>query len=155
MGGIQQLVVFTLGERVYALHLAAVLRIVRAVEIEPVPKAPSSVLGVVNVEGHIVPVFDLRRRFRLPEREVALDDQLILARTTRRRVALAVDAVSGVIERTEDEITKAGAILDGLDYIEGVAKLTGGLIFIHDLETFLSPAEAQRLEEALVAPSES
>ena len=149
----QRLVVFTLDERVYALHLTAVLRILRAVGVEPLPKAPDAVLGVINVEGHIVPVFDLRRRFRLPAREIALDDHLILAQTTRRKVALMVDAVSGVVERNDAEITEAGAILEGIDYIEGVAKLAGGLVFIHDLETFLSPAEAQRLEQALAASS--
>jgi chemotaxis signal transduction protein len=60
------LVVFTLDEQRYALHLDAVKRIVRAVEVTPLPKAPQIVLGVVNVQGKVIPVMNLRSRFSLP-----------------------------------------------------------------------------------------
>ena len=62
------IVVFTLDEQRYALHLLAVERVVRAVEVTALPEAPEIVLGVVNVKGRIVPVINVRRRFRLPER---------------------------------------------------------------------------------------
>lgn len=48
MNNLNQLVVFTLDEQRYALHLAAVERIVRVVEVTPLPKSPEIVLGVVN-----------------------------------------------------------------------------------------------------------
>ena len=62
------IVVFALDEQRYALHLLAVERVVRAVEVTALPEAPEIVLGVVNVKGRIVPVINVRRRFRLPER---------------------------------------------------------------------------------------
>ena len=65
-----QIVVFALDDRRIALPLAAVERVVRAVEVTPLPKAPAVVLGAVNVQGNLVPVFHLRRRFRMPEREI-------------------------------------------------------------------------------------
>jgi purine-binding chemotaxis protein CheW len=60
---LNQLVVLTLDEQRYALHLSAVERIVRMVEITPLPKAPQIVLGVVNVQGRIVPIVNIRKRF--------------------------------------------------------------------------------------------
>lgn len=144
-----QLVVFSLDEQRYALHLAAVERVVRAVEVTPLPKAPAIVLGVINVQGGIIPVVNLRQRFRLPEREIDLRDQFIIAHTSKRPVALAADAVAGVVELPEHKTMAGEKILPGLEYVEGVARLEGDLILIHDLDTFLSLEEDRELDEAL------
>ena len=144
-----QLVVFGLDEQRYALRLSVVEQIVRIVEITPLPQAPEIVLGVVNLHGRVVPVYDLRSRFRLAGRELLLSDHLILARTTKRAVALVVDKVTGVVSRTGEEVTEARHISPGLEYIEGVVKLDDGLVFIHDLDTFLSREEEVLLESAL------
>lgn len=147
-----QLVVFTLDERHYALDLAAVERTVRMVEVTPLPKAPEIVQGVINVQGRIMPVLNIRRRFRLPERAAALTDQLLIARTARRPVAFAVDAVHGVMERPPGDIIKPATVLPGIEYVEGVVKFDDGMIFIHNLEAFLSLEEENTLDEAMSGP---
>ncbi len=144
-----QLVVFALDEQRYALRLAAVERIVRAVEVTPLPKAPQIVLGVIDVQGRIIPVVDVRQRVRLPEREVELADQFIIAHTGRRTVALAVDAVSGVVECAAEKVRVAAEILPGMEYIEGVLRLENGMALIHDLDRFLSLDEEKDLEQAM------
>src|SRR3712207_6774571 len=98
MNNSRRYVVFTLDEHGYALPLSFVERIVRAVEVTPLPKAPEIVLGVINVQGRVIPVVNIRKRFRLPEREIELSDQFIIARTAKRTIALVVDAVGGVAE---------------------------------------------------------
>jgi purine-binding chemotaxis protein CheW len=145
----RQIVAFALDGQRFAVSLSAVECVVRAVEITPLPKAPAIVLGVIDFHGQVLPVFNLRRRFRLPEREIDLNDHIIIARTSHRTVALVVDAVHGVTECAEDEIVTADAIVPGLEYVAGVVKRPDGMIFIHDLEEFLSFAEAQQLEGAL------
>lgn len=144
-----QFVVFALDEQRYALHRSAVERIVHMVDVTPLPKAPEIVLGVINVQGQIVPVVNVRKRFRLSEREIDLSDQLILAHTSKRPVALVADAVSGLLERSEREVVVAEKILPGLEYLEGVAKFEDGMILIHDLDRFLSLEEEKTLDEAL------
>jgi len=144
-----QLLAFGMAQQRYALPLAAVERVVRAVEITPLPKAPPMVLGIVNIGGHIVPVFNVRSRFRLPERDMDLRDQLILGQTEHRMVALVVDEVSAVMERAESEVITAQEILPGLEYVQGVAKLEDGMILIHDLDKFLSSEEEVILDRAL------
>jgi purine-binding chemotaxis protein CheW len=143
------ILVFKLDEQHYALRLSAVERIIHLVQITALPGAPDIVIGAINVQGQIVPVVNMRRRFGLAEREPSLGDQLIVARTARRAVALMADMVIGVVERLEAEMTTADTIVPGLEYIEGVAKLKGGLILIHNLDTFLSLDEEKTLEEAL------
>ncbi len=144
-----QLVVFTLDDQRYGLPLASVERATRIVEITPLPDAPAIVLGLINVHGRLVAVVNLRHRFRLPGREFALSDQIVVAHTTRRPVALVVDAVIGVMAYAEQQLVDAADILPGTDHLEGVVKLDDGLILIHDLETFLSLDEARALDVAM------
>jgi purine-binding chemotaxis protein CheW len=143
------LVVFFLDEQRYALRLSAVEQIVRMVEISPLPQAPEIILGVINIRGRIAPVFHIRKRFHLPEREIGLNDHLIVARTARRTVALVADAVTGVVERADEAMSAVEGIFPGLEYVEGVVKLDDGLVFIHDLDTFLSLEEEKTMEQAL------
>jgi purine-binding chemotaxis protein CheW len=144
-----QLVVFTLDEQCYAVPLSAVERIVRRVEITLVPKAPEIVLGMINVEGSVILVVDIRRRFRLPARVPHLSDHLLIARTTKRSMALVVDAVTEVVTLSGQEIVPGETILARLDYLTGVAKSPDGLILIHDLDSFLSLDEEQALRDAI------
>ncbi len=148
-----QLVVFTLGDRRYGLPLSAVERIVHVVDVTPLPKAPDIVLGVVNLQGRVIPVINVRRRFHLPEREIALTDQMVIAHAARRLVALVVDSVTGVLEYSEQGAVAAQEVLPELQYVEGVVKLEDGLILIHDLDTFLSLEEEADLERALEGDS--
>jgi purine-binding chemotaxis protein CheW len=149
MEGPDQIVVFTLDGRQIALPLTAVERVVRAVEVTPLPKAPDVILGIVNVQGRILPVFNLRRRFRMPERDIELGDHMLIASTARRTVALLADSVTGVVAYAGADAVPPEAIADGIGYVQGVIKRPDGLVFIHDIETFLSPAENRQLEEAL------
>lgn len=150
-----QLVAFTLDNQTYALRLKTVDRIVRMVEMTPLPHAPDVVLGVINVGGEIIASLDLRRRFGLRKYEVSVTGQLILAHTPLRAVALPVDSVVGLLERSDGEITQSTNIVPGVAHLDGVAKLDDGLLFIHDLDRFLSLGEERRLFDALDANCES
>ncbi len=86
-----RLVPFLLDDQRYALHLDVVERVIPAVEITPLPKAPEIVLGLINIRGKIIPVLNIRRRFRLPDRETELTDHFIIANTSKRTVALPAD----------------------------------------------------------------
>ena len=142
-------VIFTLDEQRYALHLSAVERIVRAVEVTPLPRAPEIVLGIINMQGRIIPAVNIRRRFHLPEREIDLSDQLIIAHTAKRTVALVVDEVVDVIEHARHEVVPTQQVLPGVKYVEGVVKLEDGMVLIHDLDKFLSLEEEKVLDKAL------
>lgn len=144
-----QLVVFNLDAHRYAVRLEFVRRVVRVAEPTPLPNAPDIVLGVLNLRGEIIPVLDIRRRLGLPRRDINPTDQLIVASTARRRIALLVESVSGVAKRSPDEITKADEIMPGVEYLEGVSKLEDGILLIYDLDRFLSLDEEIQLEGAL------
>lgn len=145
----EEYVVICLDELRVALRLSVVERVIRAVYVSPLPEAPGIVAGVINVQGRVIPVIDMRRRFRLENRRMVLADRIVIAHTVRRPVALVADAVSGVFEYSEPDIIDADGILPGLAHVDGVAKLEEGLILIHDLNRFLSLDEESALECAM------
>lgn len=149
MDELKNMVIFSLANQQFALHLSTVERVIRAVELTHLPKAPEIVLGIINMQGRIIPVFDIRKRFRLPEREIELSDHFIIANTSRRLVALVVDSVTDIIKHPGQKVVSAKEILPGIDYIEGVVKIEGEIILIHDLEQFLSLEEEKRLDETM------
>ncbi len=144
-----RLMVFTLDGQLYALSISTIDRIVRAVDVLPMPKMPEIVLGVINYHGQIVPVINIRQRFRLPEREITPSDHFIVAHTTRRLVVLVVDAILNVIECPPEAVVPVEKIVPAAEYIKGIAKLSDGMVLIHDLDTFLSLDEEQTIHQAM------
>lgn len=147
----EQMLVFQLDEQHYALPLRHIREIHRAVTIAKLPAGPDMVEGIVNVRGELVPVMDLRRRIGLPSRELHPGEYLVRAFAGARTVALRVDDVLGVREVHPDEIQRGSELAPHAPYIAGVVRLADGVLMIHDLERFLTPAEQADLSEALRA----
>ena len=141
------LFVFILDGQRYALPLPVVDRVVRMVAITRLPRAQGIVLGVVNIQGRVTPVINLRRRFGLPEREAILTDQLVIAHTAQRHFALVVDSVLGGVACPAQHLIEIDHDDASAEY--RVAKLEDGLVLIHDLDRFLSLEEEHFLDSAL------
>ena len=60
-----------------------------------------------------------------------------------------MNSVAGVVEQTTEEVTETKKIVPGAQYVEGMATLEGGILFIHDLDRFLSKKEERQLEGLL------
>jgi len=144
-----QLVVFTLDSQRFALPLSAVERAIRIIEIVPLPKAPDIVIGVINLHGQIIPVVNIRKRFNLSEKEVNLNDHIVISHSKKRLLGILVDNITGVLEFPEHKIITADKIISGIEYVEGVVKLEDGIILIHDIDKFLSLEEEKTLNDAM------
>ena len=116
MNATSHFLVFWLDQQRFALPVAAVERVLRAVEVTPIPAAPDCVLGVIDAQGKVLTVIDLRRRCGLPPKELDLDYQLVLVRTARRTLVLPVDATA-VMQCVPTAHVPAGNILPGLNSI--------------------------------------
>ncbi|MDP2372796.1 chemotaxis protein CheW [Reyranella sp.] len=141
--------VFELSSYRYAIPMADTREIFCVPSIVPLPKAPLFIEGIVNIRGAVIPVLDVRKRFRLPEKAPQPADHLVVAQAGPRMVALRVDRVLGTEEVDPKHIEDAAAITPRLEYVAGVAKLPDGLVLIHDLRTFLAESEARQLDRAL------
>ena len=142
-------IVFRIDAQRFAVPIERVERVVRAVAEAPLPNAPAIVSGLINMRGSVVPVISMRRRAGLPERPLRSSDCLIIARTPQRTVALAADAVEGLVHVESENLARGTDILPEVPYMAGVAKQDDGLLLIFDLERFLSLEEERALDGAL------
>jgi purine-binding chemotaxis protein CheW len=151
-----EILVFDIGGQRYGLPAKDVLELLRAVAIVPLPQAPAIVEGIINLRGSLVPVLDIRSRFRLPAKPLEPSDHLVVALAGDRRVALRVDRALDLVRVHGDDIEDARGVVPGVEYVSWVAKQPNELVLIHDLRTFLSRAEGAALERSLLAsPGES
>jgi purine-binding chemotaxis protein CheW len=144
-----EILVFELNAQRFALSADVVVRVERAVTITAMPSSPAAVAGIINVRGELVPVIALRRHLQLPERALRLDDQLVIARGARRAYALLVDAALDVERYTAEEFAAADALAARADSMRGAVRLRGDIVFVHDLDRFLSLDEERALDAAL------
>ena len=144
-----KVVVFNLDDKNFALYLNAVLKVLPSLEITPLPGSPKVVLGIINIAGEIIPVFNIRLRFQIPYKEMDLDNKIIIVKTINRKAALLVDDVKEVTEIKAEDLTMSKGILPGQNFIEGVMKLGDDLVLIHDIDNFLSISEIEELNNAI------
>lgn len=149
MASSNQLVAFTLDDQTYALSLSCVERIVRAVEITHVPEASKNILGVINIEGRVIPVINTRRRLGLPEREIGIQDLFIIMHDGSRTLAMVADEVKPVVEIPGQDVVSSENVLPEARFVLGVAKLDEGMVVILGAERALSSSEYESLSPML------
>ncbi len=153
MAGGAQLVTFRLGEEQFGVPIGAVQEIVRLPDVTPVPEAPWFVEGVINLRGRIIPVIDLGRRLRLPDRPRTRKTRILIVETDRRQVGLIVDAASEVLRLPPNAVEPPPPMISGIgvEYITGVGKLGDSLLVLLDLGKVLHPEDLRRAETAGLA----
>ena len=133
-----RLFVWRVGTQDFAMPFSGVMRVVRAVAVTKVPDAPPFGCGEINVRGEIVPVIDLRKRFRLRERALDPADHFIIVGTPQRTLALWVDVAHGVIEYQDEAAMPEQSTAPDTGPTADVVELHGGLLLVPDLEQCLS-----------------
>jgi purine-binding chemotaxis protein CheW len=98
-------VVFNLAGQGYGLRVAQVREIIRVPLIEPVPHAPSQVIGVSNLRGAVLTVWDTASLLGLPVAADTPATRIIVAEHGDDVLGLRVDSVSEVLRRPASEVT--------------------------------------------------
>ena len=140
------LLVIHVDGRHYALPLAQVNRVVRAVEVTPLPTAPEAFAGVIDVGGDILPVVDLRLRLGIDRRPVGVDDCMVIAQTSFARLVLPVDGVLGI---AGDLVAPTDTDSEPLhpDCIDRVMRDADGLVMGIDLDRLITTRDYAALSQ--------
>ena len=144
-----QIVAFTLDDQQFGLNLSSVERIVRAVEITPVPDSPTQILGIINVEGRVMPVLNTRKWLGLPEREIELQDVFVIVSVGAHSMALVADEVKPVTEVPLNEVINSREVVHSSGSVEKIAKLDDGLLMVLTAERAISLEELGKLDSVL------
>ena len=118
-------------------------------KVTPIPSAPDYLKGVVNLRGVIVPVIDMRVKFRFAEVRYDSFTVVVILRIGGRVIGLVVDGVSDVVGFAESEVKPApqlGSLVDG-SFLDGVATQGERMVLLVDIEKLLSSGELNLLRE--------
>ncbi|MEA3187167.1 MAG: purine-binding chemotaxis protein CheW [Chthoniobacter sp.] len=138
--------IFETGEDRWALDVQVVERVVRAVEVTHCPGAPPYVVGLIRVEGSVVPVVSPNREAGVLEREVFCGDYMILSRTGERRIALLAERLCGTVGYSKVLPTEdPAASLEN----EGMLNLEDGIALVCKVGQLLTPEEEAQLTGAV------
>lgn len=146
----EMVLVCRVGDHRFALPVADVVELHRAVEVAPLPSAPEGILGVVDVRGTLVPVLDLRRRLGLGRAAApAPSDVLVAVEVHERPLLLVVDTATGIERIPADRLRSGDEVVPGARYVRDVAGTPDGPLVISDLAAFLSSDDLTALDRAL------
>ena len=146
-----EVVVFKLDEARGALPVRQVVGLLRMVASVSLPGAPRSIEGLVNYHGEILPVLDVRTRLGGKPTPARPSQALVVARREGRKCAFRVDSVEGLRQLSAAAIQDADRMSPIAGSITGAVALEDGLLLIHDVERFLSAAEAEEMERFLAS----
>ena len=143
----RQLVVFTLGDETYGVDIATVREIIRMQAITAVPGTAHFVEGVINLRGTVIPVVDLRKRFRLNEAEHGKETRIVVLNSEGQEIGVIVDSVAEVLRVSSDVIEPPSSMITTTDseYLLGIVKLPDRLVILLDTERLLSREDHNKL----------
>ncbi|MDB6094890.1 MAG: CheW protein [Verrucomicrobia bacterium] len=128
---------FRLAQERYAVEIRHVREVYPLKELTPLPCTPAFVLGIVNVRGRVLPVFDLKKLFALPDHGLADLHRIILVGNHEVEFGLLADVIGSVRSIPVAALQPSLPTLSGIraDYLKGV---TSESLVVLDLDRIFS-----------------
>jgi purine-binding chemotaxis protein CheW len=149
-----KLVIFRLGDVLFAADIFAVERVLRYQSARGVPDLPPWIEGVIEYQKRVIPVVNLRRRFELPERAPANDTRIVVLTSNGEWIGVVVDSVVEVSSVDPSNVSPAPTFFRGLagEFLKGILRRGEGerLVIVLDVEHILSATEQIALEPGSV-----
>jgi purine-binding chemotaxis protein CheW len=145
---------FTICGDHYAVNVTKVLEVLQEEQITPVPNAPDYILGIINFRGDVVPVFETRVRFNLPQRDMTKEYNIIVIDVSDGpemfRLGAVVDKVKDVIAIDDSAIKPVPAMTKefNTDFLQGIYKLGNEFIMLLNVEKVFSGDELREVKQS-------
>jgi purine-binding chemotaxis protein CheW len=139
---------FTLGSETYGLEIKYVTEIIGVQEVTEIPELPEYIRGIINLRGKIVPVMDVRLRFRKSFKEYNDRTCIVVVDIKDISVGLIVDAVSEVMTIQAHDVVPPPDLYKSASnkYIKGIAKVGNEVKLLLDCNQLLNEDEVKNLE---------
>lgn len=141
---------FMLGNETYGIDILKVQEIRGYDTVTHIANAPEFIKGVINLRGVIVPIVDMRIKFKVGEPTYHEFTVVIIMNVMDRVIGMVVDGVSDVVALTPEQIRPApemGAALD-TTYITGLGAQNDQMLILVDIEKMMSSEEMQLIDHS-------
>ncbi len=142
---------FSLGKESYGIDIRYVIEIIGIQSITEIPELPEYVRGIINLRGKIIPVLDVRLRFKKEAKEYNDRTCVIVVDIRNVSLGLIVDSVAEVITISEEDMVEPPQMNRGLHnrYIQKIGKIGNEVKLLLDCEKLLTENEMDDLGEAI------
>lgn len=142
---------FLLGSECYGIEIKYVTEIIGIQAITEVPELPEYVKGIINLRGKIIPVIDVRVRFKKEVKEYNDRTCVIVVDISDLSIGLIVDSVAEVLTIPEQDTVDPPQVNRGINnrYIRKIGKVGSAVKLLLDCEKLLSENELDNINEAL------
>ncbi|MFZ5976000.1 MAG: chemotaxis protein CheW [Bacillota bacterium] len=143
-----QYLIFTLGSNYYGIDIKNVTEIIGIQKITRVPELPEYVQGIISLRGKIIPVIDVRMRFKMESIEYNDRTCIIIVDLGNMSVGLIVDGVADVLSFEDSEIVETPGIEnENNKFIKGVGKVGDEVKLLINCEELLNDEETDKLSK--------
>ena len=142
-GNGREYLAFTLGSEEYGIDILKVQEIRGYETVTRIANAPDFIKGVINLRGIIIPVVDMRIKFRLGTPTYDQFTVVIILNIGGRIMGMVVDSVSDVTTLTPDQIKPApemGSAFNG-EYLTGLGTVDERMLILIDIDKLMSSSE--------------
>lgn len=138
---------FVIGKEVYGIEIKYVTEIINIQKITEIPELTDYIKGIINLRGKIIPVIDVRLRFRKEQKDYSDRTCIIVVDIKHISVGLIVDSVSEVTTITEENIVPPPDSNTGFNnkYIKGIGKVDDEVKLLLDCSRLLSDEDCDSL----------
>ena len=138
---------FLINNETYGIEIKYVMEIVGIQKITAMPEMPEYIKGIINLRGQIIPVMDIRLRFKITSREYNDRTCVIVICYQEMLYGLIVDSVSEVTAISDEDVSKRPKIRDTeiCGYIKNIGKTEQTVILLVDCYQLLSASEFEKL----------
>ncbi|MCE7915081.1 MAG: chemotaxis protein CheW [Nitrosomonas sp. PRO4] len=146
-----EFLIFRLGEEEYGIAILKVQEIRGYDAITQIANAPEFIKGVINLRGIIVPILDMRIKFRLGTANYDQFTVVIILNVAGRVMGIVVDGVSDVINLDAEHVKPApglGSIID-IEYIMGLGTADERMLILIDIEKMMSSDDMGLIERSI------
>ncbi|MDF2539477.1 MAG: cheW4 [Herbinix sp.] len=141
---------FSLGKEYYGIEIRYVTEIIGIQTITEIPELPLYVKGIINLRGKIIPVIDVRLRFKKEPKEYNDRTCVIVIDINNLSIGLIVDSVAEVLTILQQDIVEPPQLNGGLNrYISSIGKVGNDVKLLLDCERLLSEEELVNISEVL------
>lgn len=142
---------FSVGKESYGIEIKFVTEIIVIQEITEVTELPDYVRGIINLRGKIIPVIDVRIRFKKESKEYNDRTCIVVIDIKGTSVGLIVDIVAEIINIDDSDIVMPPDIKTGFQnsYVRGIGKTQDGIKLLLDCEKILNHEELEGLNTVI------
>jgi purine-binding chemotaxis protein CheW len=146
----REFLAFTLGSEEYGIDILKVQEIRGYEAVTRIANAPEFIKGVINLRGIIIPVVDMRIKFRLGEPVYDQFTVVIILNIGGRVVGMVVDSVSDVTTLTPDQVKPAPEMGTAFssDYMIGLGTIDERMLILVNIDKLMSSEEMGLTEVA-------